>query len=276
MSVVSVEPIASRASTINAEFARTYLITYRVVTDDPFEAGYVARTAVPYVIGSPYVFGSEFDTGAFCVDINADEEDVGDGQQWLVKCQFGPRPQLEENPFLQPWELDLDGQNIEVPYQIDSDGRPVINTVGDVFSTALMKQMNQPILTITRNEAIFNPQLSLFANTINGDVFYGSPPGTVFCNTPKQKRLWSATWGYYFPTTYRFIGDPNGWDHSVINQGFRARNVRGVLKNIIVQGVPITEPALLDYSGNVLPQNVPPVVLTFKPYPRMPFAALGL
>jgi hypothetical protein len=275
MAVVSVEPIASRSSGINSQFARTYLITYRVITDDKFNAGYVARTAVPFVIGQDYVFGGEFDTGAFCLDINADE-DGDDGKQWLVKCQFGPRPQLEENPFLQPWEISLDGQNIEVPYQIDVTGRPVVNTVGDPFSTATMKQMNQPVLSITRNEASFNPALTLFANTINSDVFYGGAPGTVFANMPKQNRQFSATYGFFFQTSYSFVYSPDGWDQTLINQGFRARNPRGVLKNILVQGVPITEPALLDPAGNVLPRGVPPITLTFKPYNRMPFAALGL
>lgn len=275
MSVVSVEPIASRSSSIDQEFARTYTITYRVITDNRLDGPLVARAAVPYVIGQSYVFGTEFDTGAFCLDISSEQEG-DDGKFWLVKCQFGRAPALEENPLLQPWEITLSGQAVEVPFDIDADGRPVCNSIGDPFSTALMKQTNQPVLSITRNEASFNPALVLFANTVNSDAFYGGAPGTVLFQPANSQRQYSSTYGYFWTTQYSFAYNPDGWDKQLINQGFRARNPRGVLKNILVQGVPITEPALLTWGGDILPQGAPPVILTFKPYPRMPFAALGL
>ena len=277
MSVISVRAIGSRSSRINQEFAREHVLKYRVVTSDPVnDGGITARTAVPWGIGDTYSFGTEYDTGSFCVDVVADEEDVGDGRQWLVTVQFNRAPQLEENPLLQPWDISLDGQAIQLPFDVDSDGRPVCNTVGDPFSTATMKQANQPILSITRNEAAFNPSYHLFANTINADVFFSGAPETVFCQPIHQHREISSTYGAYWPTTYTFVFDPNGWDIRLINQGFRARGPRGVMKNILVQGIPITEPALLTASGDILPQGAPPVILTFKPYPKMPFGALGL
>lgn len=227
------------------------------------------------MIGDTYSFGSESDAGAYCVDIQANEE-ADDGKQWLVTVQFGKSNDIEENPLSLPWEYSLDGQAIEQPFDVDVEGRPIVNTVGDPFSSQTVRQVNQPILTITRNEAAFNNAYHLFSNTINSEVFFGGDVGTVLCQPIKQHREKHATYGYYWPTTYTFVYQPDGWDTKLINQGFRARGERGVLQNIIVQGVPITEPALLTAGGQILPRGVPPVVLTFRPYRMMPFSVLGL
>lgn len=275
MSVVSVNLIASCESSIGDKNQSYYTLVYRVITNSRTDGALLARTATPWSRGMHYQTATEFDTGSFCTEIRTNQE-ADDGKQWLTTVQFGPSPNIEESPLNQPWEISLDGQNIEVPYNIDSDGRPVLNTVGDPFATQTMKQMNQPILTITRNEASFNAALTFFANTVNADVFYGGAPGTVFCNTPKQKRDFSSNFGFFYPTTYSFVYDPNGWDQTLLNQGMRSRNARGVYKNVTVQGLPITEPILLGPTGDILPQGVPPISLTYRPYPRMPFAVLGL
>lgn len=276
MSVTSCQAIASRSSSIDRNFTRTYTLTYRVITNDPLDAGYIARTAVPWSIGDTYAFATEFDTGAYCLDISANE-DSDDGKQWLVTVQFGPiSNDIEEDPFAQAWEYSLDGQSVEVPFDVDVDGKAVCNSIGDPFQTATMRQMNQPILTVTRNEASFQPAYHLYANTVNSDVFYGGAPGTVLCQPVKQHREKSATYGYYWPTTFSMVYNPDGWNVKLINQGFRSRNPRGVLKQILVQGTPITEPCLLTPSGDVMPRGVPPVILEFKPYHKMPFSVLGL
>ena len=276
MAVISVEPIASRASSIDSSFVRTYTLVYRVVTSDRLDGPYVARTAVPWGVGDQYNFGAEYDTGAYCTDVSASEDSGGEGISWLVTVSFGRLPPTDENPLLQPYKYSYNGQPVDEPYNIDVTGKAVCNTVGDPFQNQLVRQISRPILSVTRNEATFNPLIPLLSNTVNADVFFGNAPGTALCMPPQVSTEYHQTYGYYYVTSYEFAINPDGWDDYVWNLGTRSRNPRGVLKPIVLNGTPVTDPVPLTWSGDVLPQNAAPITLRFQPYNKMPFSILGL
>ena len=61
-----------------------------------------------------------------------------------------------QNPLLQPIDVKWSNRSQEIVADIDINGNPVVNTAGDPFDPPLMEDDPRPVLTIVRNEAIFN------------------------------------------------------------------------------------------------------------------------
>lgn len=186
---------------------------------------------------------------------------------WDVTATYGPWDPLVHsptgNPVDQPIDFAFDWCVFEQPvdFAIDpSSGNlsPVINSAGDPFDPGVTREQLKGIMRVSWNSITFSPA-SFFAsgNCINADVWNGFPIGSVKFSPPKMpQRLWSQFLGMsYYRLEAEFCFNPNdkGWNAFPIDRGFRAKNMGGDPYKIFdVNGQPISIPALLDGSGNVL------------------------
>lgn len=278
MGIVSVKETYIRTAETNEKFQRTYTRTFTVITDDPWTGPAVVREAVPIAIADTYDTGTEYDTGAYCLTKNATCT-ADDGKQWTVTANYGPPPEnTAGDPLSKPWEIDWSFAPYERPADQDSNGAPIVNTVGDPFSTATMRDDSRPVLTIVRNEATFSPALAyLYRDTVNSDDFFGASPGQVKVSNISGKRDFDPIYGFFWAVTYAFTFDAAGYSKFILNQGFRELDTNtGKLKNVTVQGVPVSEPVLLSKKGQAMPPNSPPFYCQFDLYFQAAFQPFGL
>lgn len=269
----------TRTAETNEKFQRSYTRTFRVVTDDPHIGPAVVRESVGIAIGETYSTGSEYDDGAYCLNKSASCTSE-DGKQWVVTVSYGPPPDPEnpnnESPTLQPPEMSWSFDPRQRPIEVDIEGRTICNTVGDPFATAVLRDDSRPVLSVVRNEAFFNaPMAWMLRDTVNSDAFLGAPAGTVKVSNISSQRQFSSEFGFYWKTSYEFTYDADGFDTKLVNAGLRALDDEGNLKNILVQGTPISEPVLLSEQGEQLDPNAPPHILKFKVYNETSFGVFN-
>ncbi len=274
MSIISIHEMPSRSFQLNSSWERNYKHIVQVITDDKYDTAVDVFEAVGITIADVH----PLDSGAYClaVDINCTEEY---GKKWLCNYDYGAPPEGQnpgEDPTLQPPEFSWTGIQFERPVDFDRDGKAIVNKAGDVFQTAVMRDDSRPMLQVVRNELTFNPALAWrLRDVVNSSEFLGAPAGKVKSSYPTASRKWSNEYGFYWVVTYQFTFDSDGFSKKLLNQGLREK-IEDELKNIMVQGVPITEPVLLDESGKQAEPDAPPVVLDFDVYNEVDFGVFGL
>lgn len=280
MSVVSVTELYTRSAETNEKFQRSYTRTFQVITSNPRTGPAVVREAVDIAVGDAYVTDTEYDDYAYCLNKSASCTSE-DGKQWTVTLSYGPAPDPNtndsENPLEQPYEISWSFAQFERPAEQTINGEPIVNVVGDPFSTAIMRDDSRPVLSITRNEAFFPAGLAyLLRDCVNSDTFMGAGQGQAKVSNISSVRQYSPTFGFYWKTSYEFTFDAGGYDKQILNQGLREKDQStGQIKNILSQGVPITEPVLLDQMGRELPAGAPPHFRRFKVYFEVPFSTFN-
>ena len=140
-----------------------------------------------------------------------------------------------------------------------------------------MRDDSRPVLTIVRNEASFNAGLAwLYRDCVNSDAFFDAGPGMVKVSNISATRKWNPLFGWYWPVSYEFTFDANGYAKYLLNQGFRELDSdTGKLKLVTVNGVPVSEPVLLSKKGQVMPPNSPPYGLKFDIYYEASFGVFN-
>lgn len=277
---ITVTPTWNRSSDLNEKGERTYTLTYYVETDDPEIGAGVVREAVGWVRGEPYQTSTEFDNGAFCVGINASCKD-DDGLGWTVTVNFGPPPQGQdsptENPLNQPSQVAWSFAQFERPVDKTVDGEAIVNTAGDPFANEILRDDSRPVLAFTRNEASFNASLAYsYRDTVNSDPFMGAAPGQVKVSNISGARQFDPNFGFYWTVSYEFMFSADGFEKKIVSAGLREKNDQGKPANILVQGQPINDPALLDKKGKQLKPGAPPHIQEFKIYNETSFSAFNL
>lgn len=289
---------------------RSYRRSFQVETSNPYDGPLTVISAVSstqgITIGTPYTMGTESDPWAVCLKMNATP--FGEDQrEWIVTVEYGRAPNVAENPLSEPSELDIEGREFEVAIDRDRNGNPLVNSAGDPFDPPVTIEDNRIIVTVARNEAtpqyaaanpgyvgpVFNyADLTGMVGKTNQTTFLGYGPRKLKALFPRISREFSPNIGFYWKVIYRFeiidkeyeIDDPDnpgtplvigqGHDRVILDQGFREK-VGSVKKLITLDGQPLQEPALLDGSGEKLPEGDSPRYLAFQVLPEHDFAGMG-
>jgi hypothetical protein len=260
----------------------------------------------------PGPFPYEIDTGSYVQSINM-ARDGDDGKQWTVTVNYGPFDLNHDagssevsNGSLNPAEMapqvEWGTAKYEVSFPLDINGNPYLNTAGDPLENPPKQEESRLTLDFVRNELTYNPAYAnSYADTINTDSFLGYQQYQVKCKSITGKRIYSADYGFYWEVHYAFEFRnktfPNfnaqgntqtfGFQELVLNAGLRQLDLSQnppALKQILINGSPITSPVALAQNGTILNntwyqttgENPTPYYLTFTNFPQSTFANLNI
>ena len=277
MAVVScTERITERTGSENAKGEAQYVRVFEVLTDDNADGPLTARAYVKankVAAKATYSTSSESDTGVYASDYS--ETCVAeDGLTWHVQVSYSPIP---DNPTTQDPEVSWSFAQYQRPIDVTPDGDAIVNSAGDPPSDQQVADDSRPLLTIVNNQSSYSAGWSwLYKDSVNADTFMGLDKNTVKIQDISAKRLKDDYWGYYWQVTFSMSVNPDSFSLVLLDQGFREKDANGVLQQIKVKNVPVTEPHLLDGKGKALGKNKPEVFRSFDIYPKLPFSTFGL
>lgn len=169
------------------------------------------------------------------------------------------------NPELEPPDIEWDFEVVNKPKQRDLDKLPFTNSANQPFTPAPTFEVCYPVLVYTRNELDFNrARAAKYCFAVNSTNFLGAAENTVLCLPPKAKKMFRGPYNYW-RTSYRFKfaplkddGLPESWQPEILDQGLcELQKVAGRpfhMKPVPITrgtGIPITQPVLLDGTGEV-------------------------
>lgn len=262
----------------------TYSLVFRVLSDEgrigPGLAKALVRTELSITMFSTYVGDDEYDTGAFYKGMDVSSE-ASDAKQWLVTVNYGPPNESQQNetdnPLAAPLEISGGYSQFQKPVDQSIDGEAIVNPAGDPYLDQDQKDDSRQVLSITRNEASSPAALAFYyRDSVNTDAFAGAGPGEVKVSNVSWQVVNDSNFGQYYRTTYEFAHNPDGWKLKKVACGMREKGDDGKLKPILVKGVAISEPQLLDKKGKVVPPNGEPYVQEWKIYNETAFSGFGL
>jgi hypothetical protein len=151
--------------------------------------------------------------------------------------------------------------------------KPVLNSAGQLFSPPAVRRRKIVVYSISRRE-IWNPlaKAIAYSNCVNLDVFYGAAAGTILMDT-----IVCNFDGQAWNVTYNLKEKPEGWAARIMDTGYYQRGLDGKLYPILADdGTPIYEPAKLNGTGQVLPDQAFPGINVgpFHKYPAKIFSLL--
>jgi len=190
---------------------------------------------------------------------------------------------LMENPLAQPAEFSWSHVDNEEPIDRDIYGNPITNSAGELPDPPITETFHDTLLRVTRNEANFFPVIADgYKNSVNSNTFLGFPPGTVKCTVFEGEITRAATLTYYivryeFQIRTKFLNSATEcWKKRFMDAGFREKvgTEYEVIKD--KDGVPLSEPSLLDGSGKKLAAGATPVFLEFETKQPMDFSFFNM
>ena len=239
---------------------------------DPFttgrhtDLGARCHSVVPSSTAEPRFFVVTAQYSSSPGDFGEPEKEVGNaanepGQNDnAAKDPNNPQSQDNDDPLSRPaeisWSQGSYSEVITKATRVSAEGgeakeMPVTNSAGEPFDPPLEVEKSFLILTITRNQANFNPNTaSSYTNATNSDKFFGFEAGKVKCKGisgvsvfEKNRHFWKAT--YVFEIR-------ESWDYELLDAGYW-EIVAGKRKAIAFQnGRPIPGPWPLDGAGLAL------------------------
>ncbi|WP_254509892.1 hypothetical protein [Anatilimnocola floriformis] len=285
MSIVSVREVGGgREGSVNEKGERRYTRVFQVITDSALDGPLLVRTA-PGIPGrgNIYATATEFDPGAKVKTITPSQSD--NPKIWEVRVEYDSVTEDEpENPLERPPEVSWSAAPYSRVAWKDNDGKAIVNSAGHYFDPPLEVDDSRPVLSVTRNEAAFNPSLAIdYQDAVNSDGFLGFSPGQAKVAKIDAS---SATENdiFYWKVSYEFHFRREGWELSVLDQG-RYEKIGGkpvpipefdVAGNEI-PGSQVTDPVPLNGAGARLNNPGPDTVqfLSFKVYKERPFSAFS-
>jgi hypothetical protein len=298
MATISVKEITGAKATGELQTGkREYTRLYRVITDSKLDSALqvCTSTGIPR-LGDIYSANGSFDSTAVVLKIDG-QQDGENPQVWVITVDYGPpnvdtsNGQNNPNPLLRPAVVSFGfnkSQRIVTRYV---DGRPICNSAGDEFNPPLTVDCSNPVLTVSRNEPVFNPAIAVaYQDAVNSDGFFGAAPG---CAKVAGISAVSQTENNYFfwEVTYQIEFRWDGWQPILLDYGrnafFQDPDTQEIFKAAIwkrdhngkeLPNVPIDEPAALDGFGNELTNPTPQTIVSFPVicYRSLPFSQLGL
>lgn len=282
MAVVKVREPFARSGSINAQWQREYERAFTVETDDADDGPVTVGAAIPVKIGDTYRSRNDSDPGSYCQSIRVSCDTEG-GKFWTATAQYGPRDILSQeprDPTERPIKVSWSFSRFERPVVLDQDGKPVLNSAGDPFDPPLTVPDSWPLLTIVRNERTFDSLLAYnFNEAVNLDPFWGVDPGIVKVLDINGELAKDQDIGWYYVVTYQFEFNPDGWQPSVPDLGYRELDASGKPTDITVDGTPVGKPVRLNGKGKYLDKadtTGPTKYLDFRVFKEREFAGLNL
>jgi hypothetical protein len=171
------------------------------------------------------------------------------------------------DPLDQPAQIAWTSFEDEIPYHQDLDGYPLVNKAGQPYSDPLIRKVKNPLLTIERNEAAFDPaDKLLYEDTVCAESYLGADAGrarmlaldgrSIAATTPYWRKTYQIAFRMKTPT-----GLPAAWAwfKVILNWGYGYRKVAGDPASYIdttpertllaLDGTRITDPNAATYLG---------------------------
>lgn len=266
-------------------------------------------------IGESYQFEGTSEQNLFVIDIDVTMVDKtrtasSQGKLFDYKVMYsnlgldisGVEEQNNPNPLLRPPRMRMDFQRLTEEYSKDVAGDSITNSAKDHYDPLPTRNRSMPILVVIRNEYPFYPSFAInYVDRINTDTFFGVGPRKVYCDgiTPSERQTLNDI--DYYEVEYRFIFNHLGWDHDLLDIGFRETIGVKIVTIKDDAGVPGFRGWLLDGGGRKkLNQSGTPIYASdwrtesfspaqgnnaftnqnepgaYKPYIAVPFAGMNL
>lgn len=268
MAVVDVKPKWSGDTAESSKDGPSAQLQWTVLVDDPADTSQLAKLA----IGIPRV-GNAHPDDPFMFARNVRANKIGP-ELFEVTVTYASATGAGDgvSPLDVPPVWSWDTQSSDEEVDTDAEDKPIINSVGDVLNPPLVRKFYDPVLTIVRNEASFDPDVKyLYEGKVNSQPFLNVNPGLVLMSSITSQEVLDGGMKYYTVTyVLVFRLELLGWKRRVLNQGvhFYATDDEG---NVIQEPVPFTdkkgnrlsEPRLLAADGTPLPDGATPHWLEF-------------
>lgn len=160
MAIVSVNKIIKADGASQDLDSKEYIEEYFVEIDTPLETADAIRSAV----GIPAILDPMADDpAAFCRSKRVKKTRTR--LLFIVVCEFSTLVELQvqvggEDPLDAPPQIDWDSIEFDQIVVDDITGAPIENSAGDPFDPPLTEPSGIPVVTITRNEADFDPKVA--------------------------------------------------------------------------------------------------------------------
>lgn len=288
MSIVSVNEKAGRRHRLNEDGEAEYTRVFSVVTSSAADGAKTVRTAtgIPRR-GDVYQLDGEVDFSATAKEIEP-QQDTDNPRKWEVRVEYGPLTSeagggtTETNPLLRPADISWGFTPYTRVAFRDINNKGILNSAGLYFDPPAEVDDSRPVLSISRNEAGFNPALAIeYQDSINSDSFFGASARQVKLAGISSTRQFENN-VIFWRTNYEFHFRREGWKLALLDQG-RYDNL-GVpimekdADGTLIQGSHVADPVPLNGLGqrkeNPSPTNV--VYLEFDVYKERSFSALNL
>jgi hypothetical protein len=287
MSFVSASEIHSgrtaEGSVSKAQSIRHYNRVFRSVCDNPYDDAVVATSGIPIMYGSPY----PNDYGAWCNKVSCRNDDKA-RTVWLCTYEYSSERSIDENPLNDPPEIEWDTVVHEKGVSKDRDGKAILNSAGDYFSTPIKCDDSRWAVTVKRNLPWVPQWILDYRDSINGDSFVVDGV-SVSKGQAKMSSIKIGNWQKRNNTAFRVVSltlhivDGDGWDAQIQDMGLKAYfdSDNGTIKIDCFDkvGNHSRTPQPLDGSGYQIPEPITPdkvQFITAKIYKQMPFSSLPL
>lgn len=282
MSVVQIKTRArgtrARAS---SDGQRQYGLSFTVVTNDLNDGPQTVGAALGLEPFDEYSFGNDFDPLAHAKDIEI-RRSTDSPYVWEVDVDFDTHVEdWDENPLNRPTVIDYHFVQFQRPCWQDVNLQGVVNSAGRYFDPPPEIDDSRLVITMTRNEPIFNTALAIaYQDAVNSDPWFGFTTGQVKVNNITGTFRKESGQSFY-EVVYEFQVRYEGWQLSILDQGLyqKGSGSKGTpCMDDQTPSQPVTEPVPLDGSGNQLsnPSFSNVVFKTFTVYRQLVFANLGL
>jgi hypothetical protein len=124
------------------------------------------------------------------------------------------------SPLQRPPEYDWSWEESPEPIEVDINGKKICSTAGEMFDPPPTKPFVDLVASVTFYRDSWNAAaMQDLVNTVNSDVWYGWPAGTVRFFSPRCRSVVESPWPVCFQITYTFKCRPDGWKLKIFNQG---------------------------------------------------------
>jgi hypothetical protein len=222
------------------------------------------------------VDGTEVDDGAYLVSLSV-KQDQDHPSAWLAVGKYStnrPDPDRLAGPLERRPKFTWSFERYEKALQMDLDGYPLWNTVGDPFDPPPARDANRLMLSVVKNVAAFDfEQAQEYIDSVNDRPFVGFPKNCakimgISCSDrmfEDDTEFYQVTYTIAFKKEHQQIdpatGEPaeeagqplySGWQFELLNQGFRYLNLAAtaILRAEDRPGTPAAKPILLTWEGN--------------------------
>lgn len=246
----------------------SYKREYQVGFVGPFNAALILYGTIPVGTSGANALPKRWDThpvdaGAFVdqVLVKLADNEGGDGSAGALASYEVTYAQksinFDPNPLTRPPVITGGGADFTQTVDHDVDGKPILNSAGQLYEGLPERPIRAMTFTIQRNEA-GNPatKAGTNSNTTNSDVWYGVAIGNGLMGKitfAKKIEIVNGSPVTYWEVTYPITVRRDGWRVKLIDNGYAYLDGTNRATILDKGGNTPRVPALLDGAGGVLP-----------------------
>jgi hypothetical protein len=289
MTILNVEQAWSRTNgsvtssnngkTLSAKFSDGWQVMH---TKDTTEADILLATGLPKIY--------DYKAGTFvpCTGLSIEQRGL---IYSLVKVDYDKTIQIDpsnpnvnwsQSPLNAPPEIEWSDETSTENIDQDADGNPITTVNGEAINGVTI-ELPDPVLTVTRNFATWNPHIiHQYRMSTNSDTFQSFAPGTARLVSAPAKLVIDQQFGSYWRVTARIrfrypynTTAAQAWYARVRHEGFRVKEGTDIKHATDDEGNKVVTPVLLKTDGTIETDKDNAVWLTFKRYFPLPYSNLG-